>query len=72
MRKVTPKQKKTKYRFLRTISYSPLGDREYGAGEIHDLSGWQNTHVQTALQAGQIEAVEEVVVEASDKDRKEE
>ena len=35
-------------------------------GEVHDLSDWQNEHVLTALKAGMIEAVTEVVVEASD------
>ena len=66
-----PKQKKTEYRFLVTVSYSPLNNREYGVGEVHDLSDWHSKHIQTALQAGQIEAVEAFVY-TSDKEEKEE
>jgi len=64
-----PKQKQTKYKFLVTVSYAPLRDKEFGVGEVHDLSDWQSKHVQTALKAGQIE---EVVVVTSGADKKEE
>ena len=64
-----PKQKQTRYKFLVTVSYAPLNDKEYGVGKVHDLSDWQSKHVQTTLKAGQIK---EVIVTTSGATKKEE
>ncbi len=64
-----PKRTKTEYKFLVTVSYTPLDDKEYGVGEVNDLSDWQSKHIQTALKARQIA---EVIVTTSGADKKEE
>lgn len=46
-----------RYRFRMNVTYAPLGDTEYAAGQVDELTNWAREHVADALQAGLIEEV---------------
>ena len=49
------KKRSDEYRFLVDITYAPLGDKAYAAGEIDPLSDWDVGAVERARKAGLIE-----------------
>ena len=49
------KKRSSEYRFLTDITYAPLGDASYIAGQINPLADWDAGAVERALKAGLIE-----------------
>ena len=52
------KKNAKQYRFLQTVTYAPLGDKEYPQGSADALFDWDAGAVQRALKAGLIETVQ--------------
>ena len=53
------KKRSGEYRFLMDITYAPLGDASYAAGQVNPLADWDTGAVERALKAGLIEKYSE-------------
>lgn len=51
-----------KYRFLKDVDYAPL-DNSYAAGEEAELADWKPEDIASAIEAGQLEALEAAVLD---------
>lgn len=53
------KKRVDEYRFRVNVTYAPLNDTSYAAGQIDPLVGWDSGAIERALKAGLIERYSE-------------